>query len=239
MLLAQAVFGQSDTVVSAQQYPTRISLEITNSWECPPQWSDSFIGFVKNLENDSHSGWKQCRWYPYPSFEGGMPTIGYGYKIRSRQELRSLRRNGLSDQEANDLLVSELNESWYIAQEFVCVNYDVELGCLSLQQQEILTEFVFNVGDLNLFPVFTFAVIRYDIACMADNYKRSAKHNGHERVILTRRNHLFFDRYIKENLPTAYVFYLQINDIVHDKMDCSVEVLLKCIERPKRYKVRH
>jgi LysM repeat protein/GH24 family phage-related lysozyme (muramidase) len=76
-------------------------------------FTSEFLELIKKWENDkafSRSGWneKKKRWYPHPSPEGGLKTIGYGHKIQSAAEQSMYERNGLSDAEAEELFRDNL-----------------------------------------------------------------------------------------------------------------------------------
>lgn len=172
-------------------------------------WSVDFIDFVKRLENSDQIGWKDGKWYPYDSYEGGMPTIGYGYKIRSDQELQSMRQ-GIDNVKAIELLIFELNESWDKVKAFVKSRYGIDPDTLSMKQREMLTEFTFNVGNLGKFPKFSEAVVKNDMKQAIKHYQRNAREaskkvfikgkkkpvvKGGKIVPLARRNEMFHQRF--------------------------------------------
>ena len=71
----------------------------------------------------------------------------------------------------------------------------MKLSDLSRKQQEMLTEYAFNLGSLRGFPKFTKAVVEEDWATARNEYKRTYKANG-KRYELA-RNKFFYDRYLK------------------------------------------
>lgn len=76
-------------------------------------FTSEFLEKLKKWENSktfSRSGWneKKKRWYPHPSPEGGLKTIGYGHKIQSAAEQSMYERIGLSDAEAEELFRDNL-----------------------------------------------------------------------------------------------------------------------------------
>ena len=76
-------------------------------------FTPEFLDKIKSWENNKKfpgSGWneKKQRWYPHPSPEGGLKTIGYGHKIKSAAEQSTYERTGLSDAEAEELLRTNL-----------------------------------------------------------------------------------------------------------------------------------
>ena len=148
-----------------------------------------FINFVKNLENAEKIGYKNGKWYPHESFEGGLPTIAWGHKVKNKLELKRLI-SGISNSEAEKMLRDDLQ----IARKNVD-RYIKGLGVkipLSPIQIEMLTEFAFNLGGLEKFPKFTKAVLNQDWKTAERESKRYSK--GKE---LTRRNELFRKRYFK------------------------------------------
>ncbi len=68
---------------------------------------------IKGFENNKAykpGGWDPIkkRWYPHPSPEGGLKTIGFGHKCKTAQEQAEFERTGLTDSEANILLQNDL-----------------------------------------------------------------------------------------------------------------------------------
>jgi len=152
-------------------------------------FSPDFINFVKNIENANRVGYQNGKWYPHKSYEGGLPTIAWGHKIKSTNEVRQLMK-GLTDSQAEKLLRDDLE----IARKEVD-NYMKSLGVnipLSQKQLEMLTEFAFNLGSLKKFPKFTRAVLNQDWETAEKESLRYSKGQP-----LTRRNELFRKRYFK------------------------------------------
>jgi GH24 family phage-related lysozyme (muramidase) len=153
------------------------------------------VNFVKNLENADKKGFINGKWYPHPSPEGGYPTIAYGHKIKTDKEEQKYRQ-GLDDREATKLLVKDLMEAKDKVRKYIDDRYKIHL-MLDKKQMEMLTDFAFNLGGLEKFPKFTDAVLRKDWKRAAQEYKRGYRSASGERKELTRRNQLFFDRYLK------------------------------------------
>jgi GH24 family phage-related lysozyme (muramidase) len=76
-------------------------------------YTTEFLEKLKKWENGIKSGWddKKKRWYPHPSPEGGLKTIGYGHKCKTAQEQADFERTGLSEAEAVALLKSDLESA--------------------------------------------------------------------------------------------------------------------------------
>jgi poly(A) polymerase len=174
-----------------------VEKKINESLDLPPpalhqsqqSFDSDFLNYMKSVENGIKSGFKNGKWYPHKSFEGGMPTIGYGHKIQSEKELQRYF-NGVSDQEIISLLKHDLEKAKTIVN-----NYVNSLGVkipLDKQQLEMLTDFAFNLGSLKKFPKFTTAVINKDWDTAKKEYKRFS--NGNE---LKDRNQQFFKKYLQ------------------------------------------
>lgn len=156
------------------------------------QFSPSFINYIKFNENNIRKGYdsKKNKWYPISSVEGGLPTIGYGHKLKTGENFSK----GISEDEAIRLLNNDLN----IARETAKREVDQKYGLgifqhLTLDKQEMLTDFVFNLGSLRSFPKFTRAVLTNDVNTMMKEYKRYV--GGRE---LTQRNRTFYTRYLAD-----------------------------------------
>ena len=74
---------------------------------------DSAANIISSFENsmsDKRGGFDKStgKWLPHASVEGGMPTIAYGHKITSNNELANYKKNGLTDDEAKELLKKDI-----------------------------------------------------------------------------------------------------------------------------------
>jgi GH24 family phage-related lysozyme (muramidase) len=154
-------------------------------------FSGDFIDYMKTVENGIKKGFdsRTNMWYPHKSFEGGIPTIAYGHKIKNKIELKTLKK-GISDDAALNLLKHDLLLANKNVHEYVKKVYKVNL-MLNEKQEQMLTDFAYNVG-LEKFPKFVDAVIREDINKMKKEYKRYS--SGQE---LADRNKRFFDTFLK------------------------------------------
>ena len=155
--------------------------------------SADFINYIKFVENGQKVGYDKNKklWFPHKSYEGGMPTIGYGHKIQTNHELEALKK-GISDADVENLLKSDLTIANKRVHEYIKRKYKVDV-MLSQKQSEMLTDFSFNVrGGLKTFPKFTDAVLHNQWDIVKQEYLR--KSNGKN---LTGRNKAFFDRFLK------------------------------------------
>lgn len=158
--------------------PAHVELQTFN-------FSSEFINFVKNLEWDNPPPVH----IPYESVEGGPQTIGYGHKIRGSEHFTSL-----SDAQATRLLVQDLCRARERALNYVRSRFGA-VAALSQKQQEMLTEFAFNLGGLEKFPKFTRAIVERDWAGASREYRRFYRSSTGKMVLLNRRNRLFAARY--------------------------------------------
>ena len=151
------------------------------------QISGNFVTYLMGVENSVRKGFKNGKWYPHQSVEGGSPTIAYGHKIKPGENFNA----GLTEQQAMALLVKDIREAEAAATKII----DREFGAgtwtkLSTYQKEMLTDFAFN-GVLLKFPEFRKGVIQNNPTIMKAQYKRFSK--GRE---LTGRNNAFYSRYL-------------------------------------------
>ena len=160
--------------------------------------SDSFIDYLKKVENGGKVGWNEddSLWFPHPSPEGGNDTIGYGHKLLDIEVDQA--NKGLTDEEVEELLVEDLYEaardSENILKEYFDANYDE----LSTNSQEMLVDFAFNLGGhgLRKFPKFVNAIIDDEMDIMRKEYKRYYTAGSGERKELKQRNDEFYTLFL-------------------------------------------
>ena len=154
--------------------------------------SIDFVNYIKSVENDKRVGYDDSKklWFPHKSFEGGMPTIGYGHKIKDDVELETYN-NGISDSKVNNFLLNDLIIANKHVQEYIEKKYKANF-VLSQKQNEILMDYAFNLGGLDKFPKFVDAVLKNQWDIAKKEYIR--KSGGKE---LTGRNNAFYNRYLR------------------------------------------
>ena len=189
-------------------FKDRIQKILSEAIDQPPaihqtyqHFDPSFVKYIKYNENGIRKGYdvQTGRWLPHQSVEGGAPTIAYGHKVQQGENFS----HGITEDDAIRLLNQDLEHARMKAQREVDSHYGRgSFSMLPIQRQEILTDFVFNLGSLRSFPKFTHGVISNDIAVMAKEYKRYV--GGRE---LTQRNKQFHDRYlsapVQKNTPAT------------------------------------
>jgi len=74
---------------------------------------DSQMDIIKELENSIGAGKneKDGKWYPHKSVEGGNPTIAYGHKIKDEELEAGTYDNGLTEEEAIELLKVDIDDA--------------------------------------------------------------------------------------------------------------------------------
>lgn len=160
--------------------------------------SDDFINYIKKVENSVKMGWKNGRWYPHKSPEGGSKTIAYGHKLKSGETFNG----GLSEKEATDLLYRDINDAKLKIVEDLKImsknpNNGFKIVPLTQEKLEMFLDFVFNIGSLRSFPKFTSAVMRDDWDTVKKEYKRTYKDENGIRRELSGRNKEFYNRFLK------------------------------------------
>jgi GH24 family phage-related lysozyme (muramidase) len=151
--------------------------------------SRDFVEFMKYIENDAKKGFKQGKWFPHDSYEGGYPTIAWGHKIKTKSEESRLSR-GITEGEAEQLLKNDIREAQSRLKRYMD-SQRVKIP-LSQKQAEMLTEFIFNLGGLEKFPKFTRAVLNQDWKTAEKESIRYAKGKP-----IDRRNQIFAQRYFR------------------------------------------
>ena len=79
------------------------------------QKQQSFIDYMKQVENAGKVGYKRGIWSPHKSPEGGADTIAYGHKIQKGEDFSE----GITDMEAERLLAKDIQK----ARRIVRTNY--------------------------------------------------------------------------------------------------------------------
>ena len=190
--------------------------EVTSDIQSASVLSPDFIEFIKSVENPNRIGFKNGKWYPHQSPEGGLPTIGYGHKL-THDEVDTFSR-GIDDKAVLELLKRDLmraqdvvhkeHKHWVIKrikklqQKFPNNDFYKNLKPtdpvfkLDADQLNMLTEFVYNLGGLKSFPTFTDAVFSKDWKTAKMEYKRSYSDKTGKRKELVARNDAFFKTFL-------------------------------------------
>lgn len=111
--------------------------------------NSKLVAAVKDWENNKKNpdgGWNSVkrRWFPFSSVEGGNPTIAHGHKLTSSDMSTNRFANGLTDTEADALLLADLKSHESIAKRLV-KSYDT----LPIETQQALVNACFR-GELGI-----------------------------------------------------------------------------------------
>jgi len=158
------------------------------------EFSSKLINYIKNTENGVKKGYKNGKWYPYASIEGGSPTIGYGHKLTGNEV--SQFRNGISDKDVETLLVQDLKVAKNKVYNDIKHMFNVNIPTLDQHKEEMLIDFAYNLGTIKQFPKFVRAVLVGDWKSASKQYKRTAT-DKHGKKIELARNKSFFNTFLK------------------------------------------
>jgi GH24 family phage-related lysozyme (muramidase) len=104
---------------------------------------------IKQYENPFKEGYdpKTGLWTPHASPEGGAPTVAWGDKLLkgkyAPEVVQKITTKGITDQEADQMLEANINKA---KQDALDIIRQKGIADLSPQQQEALTEMVFQMG---------------------------------------------------------------------------------------------
>jgi len=150
---------------------------------------ESFIDYIVSVEGKVldekglHKAYKDSK---------GIWTIGYGHAKTGDSKVKPGLK--ISEKKARELLKKDLIKFEGQVKDYV--NKKFPGKTMNNHQIQMLTDFAFNLGDLDKFPKFVKSVINKDWETAKKNYKRYA--GGKE---LTDRNKKFFDKFLK-TIPT-------------------------------------
>lgn len=185
--------NKTDDKQAKTNEPTQVEFADQHSYS----FSERLINYLKSVENSVRSGWNSSKklWFPHKSAEGGMPTIAYGHKIKNKQELGEFQQ-GITEQQAVKLLKDDL----ILAKGRLYKDLTSLTGSntikLTIDQEEMLLDYVFNLGTIKKFPKFTKAVLKGDKAGMEKEYIRTYRDSNNEVHMLTDRNLQFKETFL-------------------------------------------
>jgi GH24 family phage-related lysozyme (muramidase) len=128
--------------MSVKSTPTQTNEELENE----------LVERIKRYENNPNykgGGFdpQTQRWFPHASVEGGEPTLAYGFKLTpdkySDEEISRFHRQGITEDEAQQMLNVELNRAKEGAQKLIETNRIIGLN---QTQKQALTEMVYQMG---------------------------------------------------------------------------------------------
>lgn len=151
-----------------------------------PKTMKRYLADLKNQENNIKKGYRNGKWYPHASPEGGLDTIAYGHKLTSSN---SPYYKGITDEQAEALLLKDVLENQALAKKQVDAKFgEGTFDSLPQDRQMLLVDYQYNLGSLKEFPKFVKAVVEGDTETMIAEHKR---YGGKDP--LTRRNEWTLD----------------------------------------------
>jgi GH24 family phage-related lysozyme (muramidase) len=145
-----------------------------------PTTMAKYLVELKNQENANKKGYKNNKWYPHSSVEGGADTIAYGHKLTPAD---ARYYQGITMQQAEALQQQDVLSNQAKAESIVDKKYGKgTFDSLPQDAQMLLVDYQYNVG-LNKFPSFVEATVKGDKAKMIKEYER-----GSSAGKLTKRN---------------------------------------------------
>jgi hypothetical protein len=85
-----------------------------NAYRTKSVIDNSLIEIIKYYENPFNKGYKNEKWFPIKSPEGGTPTIAFGHKLTRDEYITGFLsigynwKNGISRSQAEELLINDL-----------------------------------------------------------------------------------------------------------------------------------
>jgi GH24 family phage-related lysozyme (muramidase) len=145
-----------------------------------PTTMAKYLVELKNQENANKKGYRNNKWYPHSSVEGGADTIAYGHKLTPAD---ARYYQGITMQQAEALQQQDVLSNQAKAESIVDKKYGKgTFDSLPQDAQMLLVDYQYNVG-LNKFPSFVEATVKGDKAKMIKEYER-----GSSAGKLTKRN---------------------------------------------------
>lgn len=124
--------------------------------------SEAYIQELMRQENEGNAGLKDNKYYPYPSVEGGTPTIGYGHKLTDDEVKSNKYGSGLTKEQVMQLMREDLNKHAGIAKS----SFDTKFGegafsKLNPELQDLVLDYSYTGTGVDKFPNFHKAVYEY------------------------------------------------------------------------------
>jgi len=157
--------------------------------------TEQFIKYMKMCENAGLYAGDEGK-IVHESPEGGLETVGYGHKLnvleKQTQQIYGWNIAELTREQCDYILALDI-ESRANSLAQIVPAWDKR----SQREKEMLVEFQFNLGNVEKkFPKFYNAVLARDLSTQRAEYKRHYKDPKGNKKELTRRNRLFYARYL-------------------------------------------
>ena len=167
-----------------------------------------YLADLKVQENNEKKGFKNNKWYPHRSVEGGADTIGYGHKLTKAD---SKLYKGATTEEVEKLLQADVLIKQSEAKKRVDKKYGAgAFDALPQDSQMLVVDYQYNVG-LQEFPKFLDALVKGDKDTMLNEYERTTssgkltKRNNWAKSVIDNLNNNPEPELIQPNIPLANV----------------------------------
>ena len=167
-----------------------------------------YLADLKVQENNEKKGFKNNKWYPHRSVEGGADTIGYGHKLTKAD---SKLYKGATTEEVEKLLQADVLIKQSEAKKRVDKKYGAgAFDALPQDSQMLVVDYQYNVG-LQEFPKFLDALVKGDKDTMLKEYERTTssgkltKRNNWAKSVIDNLNNNPEPELIQPNMPLANV----------------------------------
>jgi GH24 family phage-related lysozyme (muramidase) len=167
-----------------------------------------YLADLKVQENNEKKGFKNNKWYPHRSVEGGADTIGYGHKLTKAD---SKLYKGATTEEVEKLLQADVLIKQSEAKKRVDKKYGAgAFDALPQDSQMLVVDYQYNVG-LQEFPKFLDALVKGDKDTMLNEYERTTssgkltKRNNWAKSVIDNLNYNSEPELIQPNIPLANV----------------------------------
>ena len=169
---------------------------------------EDYLGYLKRVEGYANK--VGDRFFPYDSPEGGLKTIGYGYKLKTLEEQNTFEKTGLSEKEVEDLLWHEAKVSLLKAKNY-CLSKNAKWTEVDDRLKYALADFCFNLGGLKKFPTTAKHLMKNKVEGAIEDDPGRPGFKQYERVFVDTegkrqklgRNKEFYNEFLKPYMEKA------------------------------------
>ena len=148
-------------------------MDVESPQDLDPVHMKKYLSDLRYLENGIKKGYRNGKWYPHSSVEGGTKTIAYGHKLANNSQYGS----GLTEQDALALQEQDVLKHQAEAKRLTDAKYgEGTFDKLPQKNQMLLVDYAYN-GVYNKFPSFVKSVVNNNKQGMLNNYKRYSGNN--------------------------------------------------------------
>lgn len=127
--------------------------------------SEAYIQELMRQENEGNTGFRNNRYYPYDSVEGGTPTIGYGHKLTEKEVNSNKYAAGLTREDVEKLMRSDLRKHKDVARSAFENEYGKgTFNRLPNPLKDLVVDYSYTGTGIDKFPNFHKAVYEYSAA---------------------------------------------------------------------------